>query len=129
MDDTDEAWVRSVCSDSVADLQQSGPADLTSGHSSSVDRLAQQHEAVVKDAMEEISHHPDQRLMAVLPSQTNSTVELINVEKLTTSDQQLVLSEAMQTEGQDNERLLTKIRERQDRCSPVAAATRQPLLA
>lgn len=69
----------------------------------------------VKAAMEEASQRPDAHRLAVLPSRANSSVAVIEVKSLTTSDQQLELSRAMETKGQDNERLLTKIRERQDR--------------
>lgn len=76
---------------------------------------AHNHAFVVKAAMEKASQQPDGHRLAVLPSRANSSVAVIEVENLTTSDQQLILSRAMETNGQDNERLLTKIRERQDR--------------
>lgn len=76
---------------------------------------AHNHAFVVKAAMEKASQQPDGHRLAVLPSRANSSVAVIEVENLTTSDQQLILSRAMETNGQDNERLLSKIRERQDR--------------
>lgn len=71
----------------------------------------------VKIAMKQACQHTNRHRMAVLPSAVDNSAELIDVTNLTTSDQQRILSRAMRTEGQDNERLLTKIRERQDRCA------------
>ena len=65
--------------------------------------------------MQEAAGHPDRHRMAVLPSKNKSSVQVIVAKKLTTSKKRLVLSRAMETSGQDNERLLNKIRERQDR--------------
>ena len=68
--------------------------------------------------MKEASQHPDQHRMAVLPADGTSPthVHLIDAKNLTTKNQRRILSRAMETEGQDNTKLLTKIRERQDRC-------------
>ena len=73
------------------------------------------HESLVRAAMQEAADRPDRHRMAVLPSKNKSSVQMIDVKKLTTSKKRLVLSRAMETSGQDNERLLTKVRERQDR--------------
>ena len=73
------------------------------------------HESLLRAAMEQAAEHPERHRMAVLPSRNKSSVQVIDVKKLTTSKKKLVLSRAMETSGQDNERLLTKIRERQDR--------------
>ena len=73
------------------------------------------HESLVRAAMQEAAGHPGRHRMAVLPSKNKRSVQLIDVKKLTTSKKRLVLSRAMETSGQDNEKLLTKIRERQDR--------------
>ena len=116
MDDTDDRRVRSSRNSSVFDLQQSRNA-FQSQHSFGLEcTTAHDHEALVQAAMQEAAQHPDRHRMAVLPSKTKSSVQLIDVKHLTTSKKQLVLSRAMETGGQDNERLLTKIRERQDRC-------------
>ena len=74
------------------------------------------HEALVKAAMQEAARHPERHRMTALPSKTKTSVEVIDVKKLTTSQKRLVLSRAMETSGQDNERLLNQIRQRQDRC-------------
>ena len=67
-------------------------------------------------ALQETPQHESAHRMTVLPSQDNSKADqLVDVVNLTTADQRLVLSRAMETEGQDNEKLLTKIRQRQDR--------------
>ena len=73
------------------------------------------HEALVRAAMDEAEKHPERHRMAVISSHSKKDVSVIDVKKLTTSKKKLVLSRAMETSGQDNERLLTKIRERQDR--------------
>jgi len=121
MDNIDNHRVRISGSDSSFDLHQSGCTTGTSGAFLSQrpsvleSATAHNHAFVVKAAMEEASQHPDGHRLAVLPSRANSSVDVIEVKNLTTSNQQLVLSRAMETKGQDNERLLTKIRERQDR--------------
>lgn len=74
------------------------------------------HESLVKAAMEEAARHPERHRMTALPSKAKSSVEVIDVKRLTTSQKRLVLSRAMETSGQDNERLLNQIRQRQDRC-------------
>ena len=74
------------------------------------------YELLVRAAMEEAENHPERHRMAVIPSESRKNMAVIDVNKLTTSKKRLVLSRAMETSGQDNERLLTKIRERQDRC-------------
>ena len=74
------------------------------------------HELLVRAAMEEAENHPERHRMAVIPSKSRKKLAVVDVHKLTTSKKRLVLSRAMETSGQDNERLLTKIRERQDRC-------------
>lgn len=73
------------------------------------------YESLLKAALQEAAGHPNRHRMAVLPSKNNSSVQVIDVKKLTTSKKKLVLSRAMETSGQDNEKLLAKIRERQDR--------------
>ena len=60
--------------------------------------------------------------MTALPSKAKNSVEVIDVKKLTTSQKRLVLSRAMETSGQDNERLLNQIRQRQDRCDWALSA-------
>lgn len=105
--------------ESVLDLQHDDSAfqsQLSSGHDLEA-TPARDAEPVIKAAMEDTLQHPAGHRLAVLPSRAYSSVAVMDVAKLTTSDQQLVLSRAMETEGQDNERLLTKIRERQDRCA------------
>lgn len=74
------------------------------------------HESLVKAAMQEAARHPARHRMTAFPSKAKSSVEVIDVKKLTTSQKRLVLSRAMETSGQDNERLLNQIRQRQDRC-------------
>lgn len=110
---------RSSRGELVLDLQQDDSAfqsQLSSGNGLEA-TAARDAEPVIKAAMEDTSKHPAGHRLAVLPSRAYSSVAVIDVTKLTTSNQQLVLSRAMETEGQDNERLLTKIRERQDRCA------------
>lgn len=80
-------------------------------------------------ALQETPQHESAHRMAVLPSQDNSKADQlvdVHVVNLTTSDQRLVLSRAMETEGQDNEKLLTKIRQRQDRCVRAFFVLMQP---
>ena len=120
MDDNDSHRVRIPGNDSPFDLHQSSCTTGTTGASLSrcpslLEPATAHHASVVKAAMEEASQQPDAHRLAVLPSRANSSVSVIEVKDLTTSDQQLVLSRATETKGQDNERLLTKIRERQDR--------------
>ncbi len=120
MDDNDSHRVRIPGNDSPFDLHQSSCTTGTTGASlsqcPSVLECTTAHNAfVVKAAMEEASQQPDGHRLAVLPSRANSSVDVIEVKNLMTSNQQLILSRAMETKVQDNERLLTKIRERQDR--------------
>ena len=75
---------------------------------------AHDHESLIRAAMEEAAGHPERHRMAVRPSASKRNIAVINVKKLTTSNKQLVLSRAMETGGQDNAKLLTKIRDRQD---------------
>jgi len=115
MQDTDDNRLRESRS-GVFKMSNSNSA-FQSQHSfaraSSADR---DHEALVKAAMQEAARHPERHRMTALPSKTKSSVEVIDVKKLTTSQKRLVLSRAMETSGQDNERLLNQIRQRQDRC-------------
>ena len=60
------------------------------------------HESLVRAAMEEANQHPHRHRMTALPSKTKSSVQVIDVNKLTTSKKRLVLSRAMETSGQDN---------------------------
>lgn len=73
------------------------------------------YELLVRAAMQEAEQHPERHRMAVIPSKSRKKLAVVDVNKLTISKKRLVLSRAMETGGQDNERLLTKIRERQDR--------------
>ena len=120
MDDNDSHRVHIPGSDSLFDLHQSSCTTCTTGASlsqcpSALEAMTAHNAFVAKAAMEKVSQQPDGHRLAVLPSRANSSVDVIEVKHLTTSNQQLVLSRAMETKGQDNERLLTKIRERQDR--------------
>ena len=123
MDDVDSHRVRISGNDSPFDLHQSScsterghtGASLPQCPSGLECKTAQKNAFDVKAAMEEASQRPDAHRLAVLPSRANSSVAVIEAKTLTTSDQQLVLSRATETKGQDNDRLLTKIRERQDR--------------
>lgn len=113
MEDTDDHRSRS----SSKSLFESSRSAFRSQHSfnkgfSSVD---DDHQALVRQAMEKAEKHPDRHRMAVVPTQSKKKINLVDVKKLTTSKKRLVLSRAMETSGQDNERLLKKIRERQDR--------------
>ncbi len=123
MDGNDSHRVRRSGNDSPFDLHQSS-CSTHRGHTSASlpqcpsgleSTTTHKHAVDVKAVMEEASQKPDGHRLAVLPSRANSSVNVIEVKNLTTSNQQLVLSRAMETKGQDNERLLTKIRERQDR--------------
>ena len=80
------------------------------------------HESLVRAAMQEASEHPHRHRMTALPSKTKSSVQVVDVKSLTISQKRLVLSRAMETSGQDNERLLNQIRQRQDRCAKVPQA-------
>ncbi len=117
--DDDRHRVRSPGNDSPFDLHQTSTTGTTGASLSRCPSLLEpataHHASVVKAAMEEASQQPDAHRLAVLPSRANSSVSVIEVKDLTTSDQQLVLSRATETKGQDNERSLTKIKERQDR--------------
>ena len=115
MQDTDDSRLRQ---------SRSGAFEMSNSHSafqsqhsfaraSSADH---DHESLVKAAMEEAARHPERHRMTALPSKAKTSVEVIDVKKLTTSQKRLVLSRAMETSGQDNERLLNQIRQRQDRC-------------
>ena len=121
MEDNDCHSVRIPGSDPWFDLRQSSCTTGATGASLSQcpsvleSKTAQNNAFVVQAAMEEAYQQPDGHRLAVLPSRANSSVAVIEVKNLTTSNQQLILSRAMETKGQDNERLLTKIRERQDR--------------
>ena len=115
---------RSSRGESVLDLQQDDSAfqsQLSSGHGLEA-TAARDAEPAIKAAMGDTLQHPTGHRLAVLPSRAYSSVAVIDIAKLTTSNQRLVLSRAMETEGQDNGRLLTKIRERQDRCAHGCAA-------
>ena len=116
MEDNDH--LRSSRGDSALGLQQGDSAFQShdSPDHGLEEATARDAEPIIKAAMEETSQDPVGHRLAVLPSRAYSSVAVIDVAKLTTSNQQLVLSRAMETEGQDNERLLTQIRERQDRC-------------
>ncbi|DBA97183.1 TPA: hypothetical protein ACH3X1_014944 [Trebouxia sp. C0004] len=114
MEDTDDSRLRE--SHSGAFEMSNGNSAFQSQHSfaraSSADH---DHEALVKAAMQEAARHPERHRMTALPSKTKSSVKVIDVKKMTTSQKRLVLSRAMETSGQDNERLLNQIRQRQDR--------------
>ena len=115
MQDTDDSRLRQ---------SRSGAFEMSNSHSAfqsqhSFARASSanhDHESLVKAAMEEAARHPERHRMTALPSKAKNSVEVIDVKKLTTSQKRLVLSRAMETSGQDNERLLNQIRQRQDRC-------------
>ena len=112
MDDTDDYRSRSGRNS----VFESGRSAFRSQHSFQRDTsVTDDHESLVKAAMEEAEKHPERHRMAVVASNSKKNLSLVDVNKLTTSKKRLVLSRAMETSGQDNERLLTKIRERQDR--------------
>ena len=113
MDDTDDCRSRSGRNS----MFESSRSAFRSQHSfmDGGASVGDDHESLVKAAMEEAEKHPDRHRMAVIPSKSKKKLALVDVHKLTTSKKRLVLSRAMETSGQDNMRLLTKIRERQDR--------------
>lgn len=112
MDDTDDHRSRSG-RNSIFESGRSAFASQQSFQRSN--SVNDDHESLVRAAMEEAEKHPERHRMAVMPSKSKKTMALVDVHKLTLSKKRLVLSRAMETSGQDNERLLTKIRERQDR--------------
>lgn len=112
MDDTDDHRSRSG-RNSIFESGRSAFASQQSFQQSN--SVNDDHESLVRAAMEEAEKHPERHRMAVLPSKSQKKLALVDVHKLTLSKKRLVLSRAMETGGQDNERLLTKIRERQDR--------------
>lgn len=73
------------------------------------------YDELLRAAMQKAAEHPDAHRMAVVPTQAKSQINLLDVNKLTRSKKKLVVSRALETSGQDNERLLQKIRARQDR--------------
>lgn len=112
MDDTDDHRSRS----GRASMFESSRSAFRSQHSFQRNTsVTDDHESLVRAAMEEADKHPERHRMVVVPSRSKKNLALVDVSKLTTSKKRLVLSRAMETSGQDNERLLSKIRERQDR--------------
>lgn len=112
MDDTDDFRSRS----GRTSMFESSRSAFRSQHSFQQNTsVTDDHELLVRAAMEEADKHPERHRMAVVPTKSKKNLALVDVSKLTTSKKRLVLSRAMETSGQDNERLLTKIRERQDR--------------
>lgn len=73
------------------------------------------YDELLRAAMQKAAEHPDAHRMAVVPTQAKSQINLLDVNKLTRSKKKLVVTRALDTSGQDNERLLQKIRARQDR--------------
>lgn len=114
MDDTDDRRPRSRPNSILVNTSRSAFRSEHSFHRSTT--ADDDHELLVRAAMEEAENHPERHRMAVIPSKSRKKLALVDVHKLTTSKKRLVLSRAMETSGQDNERLLTKIRDRQDRC-------------
>ena len=112
MDDTDDYRARSGRNSIFESGRSAFQSQQSFQRSTSV---TDDHDALVRAAMEEAEKHPERHRMAVLPSKSKKNLALVDVTKLTTSKKRLVLSRAMESSGQDNERLLTKIRERQDR--------------
>lgn len=112
MDDTDDHRCRSG-RNSIFESGRSAFASQQSFQRSN--SVNDDHESLVRAAMEEAEKHPERHRMAVMPSKSKKNMALVDVHNLTLSKKRLVLSRAMETSGQDNERLLTKIRERQDR--------------
>ena len=115
MEGADDRRLRSSRRAARFDLQRCSSAFQSQQSARTDSSAAHDYESLVKAAMEEASQLPNPHRLVVLPSKAKSSVETIDVDKLTTSNQRLILSRAMETRGQDNERLLTKIRERQDR--------------
>lgn len=112
MDDTDDYRSRSRRNS----VFESGQSAFRSQHSFQRNTsVTDDHESLVRAAMEEAAKNPERHRMAVVASDSKKHMVLVDVNKLTISKKRLVLSRAMETSGQDNERLLTKIRERQDR--------------
>ena len=63
-----------------------------------------------------MKEHPHGSRMAVLPLGSKKIdMELIDVRKLNKQARQNVLRRAMEVDDQDNEKLLSKIKQRQDR--------------
>lgn len=116
MEGADDRRLRSLRSAARFDLQRCSSAFQSQQPFRTDSSAAHDYESRVEAAMEEASQLPNPHRVAVLPSKAKSSVEVIDVTKLTTSNQRLILSRAMETRGQDNEQLLSKIRERQDRC-------------
>ena len=117
MEDTDDHHLRDSPYKSVLNMSNSA---FRSQHSfASRASGDNDHESLVKAAMQEAAQHPHRHRMTALPSRTKSSVQVVDVKKLTISQKRLVLSRAMETSGQDNERLLNQIRQRQDRCARV----------
>ena len=68
-------------------------------------------------ALEKLRRHPHGSRMAVLPLGSKKIdMELIDVRHLNKQARQAVLRRAMEVNEQDNERLLSKVKQRQDRC-------------
>ena len=113
MDDTDDHRSRSPSNS----LFESSRSAFRSQHSfnKGLSSVEDDHEALIKQAMEQAEKYPDRHRMAVVSTQSRKKINLVDVKNLTISKKRLVLSRAMGTSGQDNERLLNKIRERQDR--------------
>lgn len=73
-------------------------------------------EELQKAALEKLKAHPHGSRMAVLPLGSKKIdMELIDVRRLNKQARQNVLRRAMEVDDQDNEKLLSKIKQRQDR--------------
>lgn len=73
------------------------------------------YDELVKAAMQKAAEHPDAHRMAVMPTENKSKITTLDVNKLTQSKKKLLVTRALSSSGQDNEKLLQKIRARQDR--------------
>lgn len=73
------------------------------------------YDELMKEAMRKAAEHPDSHRMAVLPSKNRSRINMLDVNKLTKSKKNLLVTQALESTGQDNEILLQKIRARQNR--------------
>lgn len=73
------------------------------------------YDELVRTAMQQAAEHPDSHRMAVFPTKTKSRINMLDVNKLTQSKKKLMVTRALESSGQDNEKLLRKIRARQDR--------------
>lgn len=73
------------------------------------------YDELVKAAMQKAAEHPDAHRMAVMPTENKSKINMLDVNKLTQSKKKLLVTRALSSSGQDNEKLLQKIRARQDR--------------